>query len=56
MVCSDEGCEAEFEVIGPLDEVDTLVCDCGSGLAVIGWPAPLQPRERGVKDRPLMVE
>jgi hypothetical protein len=37
-VCSGEECLAEYELIGPLDEIEAVCCDCGLGLAVLGWP------------------
>jgi hypothetical protein len=40
LVCSDEGCDAELEMVGTLEEIEALVCDCGLGLQVIGWPVP----------------
>jgi hypothetical protein len=43
VVCSDEGCEAEMEVIGTPEEIEALVCDCGVGLHVMGWPVPVDP-------------
>ena len=41
VVCSDEDCEAEFEVIAPLEEIEALACDCGHGMHVIRWPEPI---------------
>jgi hypothetical protein len=39
LICSDEGCAAELVAEGAtLLELETLVCDCGCGLAVVGWP------------------
>jgi len=43
LVCSDEGCDAELEVIGTPEEVEAIVCDCGLGFHVIGWPEPVDP-------------
>ena len=40
LVCSGQECEAELEVIGTPEEVEAIVCDCGLGMHVIGWPAP----------------
>lgn len=40
LVCSDEGCEAVFEALGPLEEVEALACDCGCSLQVLAWPEP----------------
>jgi hypothetical protein len=42
VVCSDEDCEAEFEVIAPLEEIEALACDCGHGMQVIRWPEPVE--------------
>ena len=42
VVCSDEGCEAEFELLAPFEEIDTLVCDCGAGMLILGWPEPAE--------------
>ena len=42
LVCSDEGCDAELEIIGPLEEIEAIACDCGLGFHVIGWPEPLE--------------
>jgi len=38
VVCSDGGCEAEYEVLGLLAKIEAMCCDCGSGLQVLGWP------------------
>jgi hypothetical protein len=38
LICSDDGCTAVFEAIGSAEEVETLACECGCGLAVVGWP------------------
>jgi hypothetical protein len=43
LVCSDEGCDAELEIIGTPEEVEAAVCDCGLGFQVIGWPEPFDP-------------
>ena len=40
LVCSDDGCEAVFEALGPLEEVEALACDCGCSLQVLAWPEP----------------
>jgi hypothetical protein len=37
-ICSDGDCDAEGIVIGPLEELDSLGCDCGAALQIIGWP------------------
>ncbi len=39
LVCSDAACAEE--VAGEamtLAELETLICECGCGLAVMGWP------------------
>jgi hypothetical protein len=39
LVCSDERCAAEVAAEAPtLRELETLVCDCGCALELIGWP------------------
>ena len=38
LICSDDGCTAVFEAIGSIDVIDTLACECGCGLAIVGWP------------------
>jgi hypothetical protein len=43
VVCSDEGCDADLEVVGTLEEIEAIVCDCGLGFHVIGWPEPIKP-------------
>jgi hypothetical protein len=39
LVCSDEECAEEVTLeTATLAELETLMCDCGCALAVIGWP------------------
>jgi hypothetical protein len=39
LICSDEGCaEQLLAEARTLRELETLVCECGCGLEVIGWP------------------
>jgi hypothetical protein len=38
LICSDDDCTEVFEAYGSLEELDTLACDCGCALQVIGWP------------------
>ena len=39
LICSDEACAAEaLAEAHTLAELDTLVCDCGCALAIVGWP------------------
>jgi hypothetical protein len=44
LVCSDHVCAASFEARGRLPEVETLSCECGCALQVLGWPHPLTGR------------
>jgi len=36
--CSDPACDAVFEAIGPLEELEALACTCGGGLEIPGFP------------------
>ena len=38
LFCSDEGCEAVFEAIGRIEELEALTCSCGAGLELVGFP------------------
>jgi len=39
LVCSHEACAAEVAAeAATLRELETLVCDCGCALELIGWP------------------
>ncbi len=49
LICSDDGCTAVYEAYGPLEEVELLACECGCGLAIVGWPAPAEERDSGVE-------
>jgi hypothetical protein len=40
LICSDDDCTAVFEAYGSLAEVESLACECGCGLQVVGWPEP----------------
>ncbi len=42
LICCGEGCSERFEARGNLAELETLACDCGCGLHVIGWPVPAE--------------
>lgn len=42
LICSDDDCTALYEAFGPLEEVETLACGCGCGLAILGWPEPVE--------------
>jgi hypothetical protein len=39
LFCSNGACDAAFEAIGPIEELETLACSCGGGLEVTGFPA-----------------
>jgi hypothetical protein len=39
LICSDERCAAQVVAEArSLAELETLACECGCGLAPIGWP------------------
>ena len=39
LVCSDEACAEEVTLeAATLAELETLICDCGCALELIGWP------------------
>ncbi len=38
LTCSEDECTDVYEVYGPLGEIEALACDCGCGLAIVGWP------------------
>ena len=38
LFCSNDACEAVFEAIGPLEELEALACSCGGGLEITGFP------------------
>jgi hypothetical protein len=39
LICSDEACARDALAEAPtLAELDTLVCECGCALAIVGWP------------------
>ena len=39
LICSDEGCAAEVAAeSATLAELETLACECGCALEVLGWP------------------
>ena len=39
LVCSDAACAEEVTLEGAtLAELETLICDCGCALEMIGWP------------------
>jgi hypothetical protein len=39
LACSDPECAEEVVLeAATLEELETLICDCGCALAVVGWP------------------
>jgi hypothetical protein len=38
LICSEPECTEVFEAYGTLEELQTLACDCGCGLEIIGCP------------------
>lgn len=42
LICSDPDCAERVDAVGTLEELETLVCNCGCGLAVVGWPDPVE--------------
>jgi hypothetical protein len=39
LVCSDPGCAGEVTAdTATLRELETLLCDCGCALEIVGWP------------------
>jgi hypothetical protein len=47
LFCSDPACDAVFEAIGPLEELEALACSCGGGLEITGFPEESERRVRG---------
>lgn len=41
LVCSGPACAERTQEVGTLPELETLACDCGWGLLVVGWATPL---------------
>ena len=38
LTCSGEECTAVYEAYGRLADIEALACECGCGLAIVGWP------------------
>ena len=39
LICSDTACAAELTADGrSVEELGSLLCDCGCALEIIGWP------------------
>ena len=47
LFCSDPACDAVFEAIGPLEELEALACSCGGGLEITGFPEEFEYRMNG---------
>ena len=47
LYCSDEDCDAVFEAIGPLEELEALACSCGGGLEITGFPEESERPRQG---------
>jgi hypothetical protein len=47
LFCTDPSCDAVYEAIGRLEELQTLACFCGGGLEVIGFPDHSEAVDRG---------
>ena len=47
MYCSDDECDAVFEAIGPLEELEALACSCGGGLEITGFPEESERPRQG---------
>ena len=45
LICSEDECTEIFEATGTIEELETLACDCGCGLQVIGWPDSVEDAE-----------
>ena len=38
LICTDAGCDAVYEGVGRIGELEALACFCGGGLEIIGFP------------------
>jgi hypothetical protein len=47
LFCTGDACEAVFEAIGPLEELEALACSCGGGLEITGFPAESERPRHG---------
>jgi uncharacterized protein (UPF0210 family) len=47
LICSDPACAEAVEAVEAvaltLEELETLACDCGCALQMLGWPDVLEP-------------
>ena len=52
LVCSDAACAEEIDAeAATLAELESLLCDCGCALAVVGWPDAAPSRSRRLAGR-----
>ncbi len=47
LFCSDPGCAAAFEAVGPIEELEALACSCGGGLEICGFPDESEQKPNG---------
>jgi hypothetical protein len=52
LICSDEECDNTFEEVGSLEELDTLLCDCGCVMQVVAIEGTGEPEATIVAIRP----
>jgi len=53
LICSDDDCTEVFEAYGALAELEALACECGCGLAVVGFPLWVNDAVDGVELDPV---
>jgi hypothetical protein len=53
LICSDDECTEVFVAYGTLEELETLACDCGCGLEIVGCPEEAEGRAGEVELMPL---
>ena len=56
LICSDGECAETFEAYGTLEELETLACDCGCGLQILGVSEYEDERGAVVFEWPLRPE
>jgi hypothetical protein len=37
LTCHDSRCESVYEAYGPLEELESLACECGCALQIVRW-------------------
>ena len=53
LVCSEDECTEVFEAYGTLAELETLACDCGCALEIVGCPDAVEGRDTALELTPL---